>query len=231
MWVISPNFAKNNPMKLNSILGAILVVLVASLPATAQKTKDPKATEILKGVSNKYKSLKSYSAAFKVVTVDQKNKTTDTQTGTLTVKGQKYHLTIKGQEVMSDGATVWTYLKESNEVQINSASEKSEGISPTNIFTIYEKGFSSKYISETKTGKFTSQLIELVPDDPKKPYFKIQITINKEEKMLISAKVFDKNGTHFTYAIEKFTANVDAPDQNFVFNTSRFPGVEVVDLR
>lgn len=218
-------------MKIQSLFRTLLIVLLFVNSAFAQKSKDPKATEILKGVSNKYKSLKSYSASFKVTTLDQKNKATDTQTGSLTVKGSKYRLSIKGQEVISDGKTVWTYLKESNEVQINDAAERTDGITPTSIFTIYEKGFSSKFMNESKNGAKTNQVIELVPDDAKKPYFKIQITITKEDKLLSSAKIFDKNGTHLTYSIDKFNANADAPDQLFTFDSSKYPGVEVVDLR
>jgi outer membrane lipoprotein carrier protein len=205
---------------------------ILSFTATfAQNSKDPKAQEILKGVSNKYKSLKSLSAAFKITTQDQKAKTTDTQTGNLVVKGDKYKLTLKGQDVIADGKTIWTYLKESNEVQINDATEKSDGISPTTLFTIYDKGFSTKYIGDKKEGTKNLQQIELVPDDAKKPYFKIQLFIDKQEKVINSAKIFNKNGTNFIYQIEQFKMNPEAPESMFTFDQSKHPGVEVVDLR
>ncbi|MBL0343147.1 MAG: outer membrane lipoprotein carrier protein LolA [Bacteroidetes bacterium] len=217
-----------------NFLSTLLVITSTSLfinPVFAQAQKDPKAQEILKGVSAKYKSMKSLSASFKVISLDQKAKTTDSQTGSILVKGEKYKLVLKGQEVISDGKTAWTYLKESNEVQINEVAEKSEGISPTTIFTIYEKGFSSKYIGEKKIDNITVQQIELVPDDTKKAYFKIQININKKDKVITSAKIFDKNGTNMTYSIDKFVMNPDAPDAQFNFDKAKYPGVEVVDLR
>ena len=197
----------------------------------SQGTKDPKAQEILNGTSAKYKSMKSLSASFKIVSQDQKAKTTDTQTGNLIVKGDKYKLSLKGQEVIGDGKTVWTYLKESNEVQINEASEKTDGISPTSIFTIYEKGFSTKYMGEKTEGTKTVQQIELVPDDSKKTYFKIQISIDKKDKVINNAKIFNKNGTNFIYTIEQFKMNADAPESLFTFDATKYPGVEVVDLR
>ena len=218
-------------MQIMSTLTALLIACLSVSPALSQDKKDPKAQEILKGLSSKYKSMKSFSASFKVISKDQKNNTTDTQSGSLLVKGKKFHLTIKGQEIISDGTSTWTLLKESNEVQINEVSEKSDAITPTNIFTIYEKGFSSKYLGETKVGNITMQQIELVPDDTKKSYFKIQLNINKAEKVISSAKIFDKNGTHFTYSIDVFKANADAPDAAFTFNQSKYPGIEVVDLR
>lgn len=218
-------------MKSLSLAVVLTWILAFSNFCFAQPKKDPKAQEILKGVSTRYKSMKSLSASFKVTTLDQKSKTTDTQTGSLTVKGEKYKLTLKGQEVISDAKTIWTYLKESNEVQVNDASEKSEGISPTNIFTIYEKGFSSRYMGEKTEGAITLQQIELVPDDQKKNYFKIQISINKKEKVISSAKIFEKNGTIYTYLIEKFKADAEAPESLFTFDKTKYPGVEVVDLR
>jgi outer membrane lipoprotein-sorting protein len=197
----------------------------------AQNTKDPKAQEILKGVSAKFKATKSLSASFKISTLDQKTKKTDVRSGNIILKGNKYKLLLAGQEIYCDGTSSWTYLKEANEVQISGADEKTNGISPTSIFTIYEKGFSSKYMGEIKVDNTPVHHIELVPDDAKKPYFKIQVFINKTDKIITSAKVFEKNGTQITYSIEKLKLNVDAPDNMFSFDKSKYPGIEVVDLR
>lgn len=218
-------------MKYLSLLLAFSFTVFYNNPAYTQSSKDPKAQEILKGVSTKYKAMKSISASFKITTQDQKSKTTDTQTGTLLIKGEKYKLTLKGQEVIADGKTIWTFLKESNEVQINDAGENSDGISPTGIFTIYEKGFSTKYLGDKKEGTKNLHQIELVPDDSKKSYFKIQLFIDKQEKIISSAKIFNKNGTNMIYVIEQFKVNPEAPEAMFTFDKSKHPGVEVVDLR
>jgi len=45
------------------------------------------------------------------------------------------------------------------------------------------------------------------------------------------AKVFDKNGNIYTYSIVKFTPNAAVTDDLFSFNKSKYPGVEIVDLR
>ncbi len=218
-------------MKSLNFLLALAFTLSLNNIVVAQGTKDPKAQEILKGVSAKYKAMKSLSASFKITMQDQKSKTTDTQSGNLIVKGDKYKLTLKGQEVISDGKTVWTYLKESNEVQVNDASEKTDGISPTTIFTIYEKGFSTKYAGDKKDGTKTLQQIELIPDDAKKGFFKIQVFVDKQEKVIKSAKIFNKNGTNLSYVIDQFKMNAEAAETLFTFDKSRYPGVEEVDLR
>ncbi|MFM7900564.1 MAG: LolA family protein [Bacteroidota bacterium] len=210
---------------------AISVCLTLSSNTFAQATKDPKAQAILKEVSTKFKTTKTLSASFKVTTLDQKTKKTDSRSGSIILKGNKYKLMLAGQEIYCDGTSAWTYLKEANEVQISGADDKTNGISPTNIFTIYENGFSSKYIGETKIDNVAVHHIELVPDDAKKPYFKIQVFINKTDKIITSAKIFEKSGTHITYSVEKIKLNVDAPDNTFTFDKSKHPGIEVVDLR
>ena len=192
---------------------------------------DPKAQEILKGVSAKYKSYKSLSAAFKLNLLDKKTNKSSNQNGTVTLKGNMYNLTMADQQVLSDGKLIWTYLKESNEVQISESDGKTDALSPTNIFTLYEKGFKSKFIGEKKVGTSNVQQIELYPEDNKKNYFKIVINIAKAEKYVNSAKVFDKNGNIYTYAITKFTPNAVVSDDFFTFDKKKYPGVEVVDLR
>lgn len=212
--------------KLPGVLLFTMFVFVSS----AQQ-RDAKSQEILKGVSAKYKSFKSVFASFKISIENLKDKTTQNQKGSILLKANKYKLDITGQQIISDGNSTWTFLKESNEVQINDANMKSDGITPANIFTVYETGFDSKYIGDKKIGNKDFQQVELTPTDKKKPYYKIQLLINKAEKYVHSATVFNNNGTRLQYSVEKFTPNPPADDSNFVFDPKKFPGVEVVDLR
>ena len=199
--------------------------------ASAQLSRDPKAKEILNGVSEKYRTYKSVTADFKIIIEDLKAKSKETQPGSIAIKGNMYKLTLSDQEVISDGKTVWTYLKESNEVQLNEPGARTGAITPDNLFTIYETGFGSRYMGEKNINGKIYQLIELVPEDAKKSFFKIQLQLNKSEKQVSSAKIFQKNGTFITYAIEKFKPNSVTSDSLFTFRKEKHPGVEVIDLR
>lgn len=42
----------------------------------------------------------------------------ETSEGEIIVQGPKFNLKLSGQEIINNGTTVWTYLKESNEVNI-----------------------------------------------------------------------------------------------------------------
>lgn len=209
----------------------LLYIFILSSDCFAQLERDPKAKEILKGVSDKYKSFKSVSSDFKIIIDDPKTNSKETQKGTIFIKGDKYKLTLSDQEVISDGKTIWTFLKESNEVQINEATAKAGSITPNTIFTIYETGFGSRFMGEKKTGTKTLQIIDLVPEDTKKPYFKIQLLINKGDKQLVNAKIFQKNGSFLLYSIETFKPNIINDDGIFSFQKEKHPGVEIIDLR
>lgn len=208
---------------------ALCLLLMTAFSASAQT--DAKATEILKGVSARYKSYKSIAASFTLKMMDQKTKKTQQQKGTITLRSNQFNLGMADQVVMSDGKTNWTYLKETNEVQISDAKTDPGAITPATVFTMYEKGFKSKFVGEKSLNGKTFQIIELVPDDNKKSYFKIQLQIDKKERYVNEARIYDKSGSIYTYAIDKFTPNADVTDDMFTFNKAKYPGVETVDLR
>lgn len=207
-----------------------MVLLFIGATTTNAQT-DARAQEILKSVSAKYKSYKSLQASFTLSRLDQKTKKTENFNGTITLSGSKYNFVLTDQTVMCDGNTTWTYLKESNEVQISENKPVEGSITPTNIFTMYEKGFRSKFLGDKTVGGKAIQQIELTPEDGKKNYFKIVLNIDKAGKYVSEAKIFEKNGGIVTYTIAKFTPNAIVTDDLFTFNKAKFPGVEVVDLR
>lgn len=209
-----------------------VLCLLFCMQSFAQNTQnDPKASQILNAVSAKYKSLKAVKAEFTVRVENGQNTTNDVQTGTLFVKGNKYKVQLKNQEITSDNNTVWTYLKDANEVQVNTYDPDENSITPSEIFTIYEKDFLYAFIEEKKVNGKVIQFIELTPHDKAKPYFKIRLGIDKSSKTVQSAVVFDKNGNRYTYEIKNFVSNPTLEDAFFSFDTKQHPGVEVVDLR
>ncbi len=210
----------------------ILPLLLLFFTSYSYSQVDKKSENILKGLSNKYKSFKSIKADFSIIVENAKDKSKETQKGVLLLKGQKYKLQIVGQEIISDGKTRWTFLKDANEIQIDNLKVDESAITPTNIFTIYEKGWLSKFISEQKEKNVMCQTVELIPSETKsKNVFKVRLTINKSQKTIVAAKIFDKNGTIQTILVDKFLPDGASNDSNFIFNKDNYPGSEIVDLR
>ncbi len=209
-----------------------IMMLLISVSALTLAQTDKKAQQILSGLSTKYKSYKSIMADFSIVIENTKDKTKQEQKGTLYLKGHKYKLQIAGQDIISDGTTRWTFLKDANEVQIDNQKSNDNLITPSNIFTIYEKGWLSKYDGDQKLKGIVYQIVELVPTEGgSKNIIKVRLVINKNQKTISSAKIFDKNGSIQTISLEKFIPDAAGDESIYVFNTNKYPGSEVIDLR
>ncbi len=207
----------------------IALLILTTLGVFAQG--DKKAKDILSGVSSKYRSYKSMKADFSYTLENPTAKIKETQSGTIILSGAKYRLAIAGQEVICDGKTIWTYMKEAKEVQVNSVDPAEGGIKPNEIFTMYEKGFLYKFVDEKKVGGKVQQNIELTPTDKTKNFFKIKLTVDKASKQIVKSVIFEKTGNRYTYAIKEFMPNFAINAGTFMFDAKKYPGVEVVDLR
>ena len=210
---------------------SIFSLVIANPFNSVSETQDNKSNEILNKLSKTYKTYKSVKASFTVTIYNKKSNTKVRQTGQLYQKGKKFRVNMSGQEIYCDGKTIWTYIDGANEVQVSKFDAKSMDINPSEIFTIYEKGFVHKYGGQKVVGTKTLDIIELIPTDKSKGYFKVKLGIDKLANKVKEMVVYSKNGLETTYAINKLDANVPINDSYFKFNTKDKPGVIVIDLR
>lgn len=219
-------------MKKVFLLSLIALVTFTYCIAQTNADVDKKAKGILKKVSEKFRKYKSLKATFIITIENQTDKSSDIQKGTISLKGDKYRLHVADQDIISDGKTVWTYMKDANEIQVNNASKDTNAITPANFLTLYEKGFLFKFIGEEKEKGMVYQLVELIPVDPKKKsVVKVKLKISKKDQMIQQARLIDKNGMIITYKVEKFSPDSASADSLFNFNVKNYPGAEVIDLR
>jgi outer membrane lipoprotein carrier protein len=148
------------------------------------------------------------------------------------MKGKKYHVTLSGQEIICDTKTVWTYVKESNEVQVSNYNPNEQTISPDKLFTnFYDKEYKYKFMGEKKVGTKTCSVIELVPVAATKQFTKVELLIDKASNTIVGGNIWEKNGNKYQYEISGFTPNAPMSDALFTFDAKAHPGAEVVDLR
>lgn len=212
----------------------VLVVgfLVTALSAFSQS--DAKAKEILDEVSAKTKTFKTMSADFVFSMVNEEMDINEQNEGSIKVKGQRYVVLLPGVgvEVYSDGNTVWNYMKDGNQVTITNVDDSgSELMDPTSIFSIYERGFRSKFIGEKNEDGKTLYQIELYPDSDEYQVEKIELFIDKTNMMLEKATLFGTDDNLYAILVKKMETNQDFPDAIFVFDKSKHGDVEEIDLR
>jgi outer membrane lipoprotein-sorting protein len=189
---------------------------------------DPKAQEILDAMSKKYSEMSAFKAKFSYTLENTTSKIKETAEGEITVKGSKFKLKVGNQEIFNNGTTVWTYLKESNEVNISTYEPEEDDLNPTKIYTMYKKGY--KYILMGEQNG--NSIVDLEPLDRKKSQLsKVRIVINKKDKTVKSWKIFEKNGNKYDYTVKTFTPNVQVTDSEFNFDKAKYPKVTEIDLR
>jgi len=215
--------------KYSGMFSLLLAAIFASaaFAANAQAKIDSKAEAILTTMSKKYEDLKSYKANFDFATEGGKN-----IKGDVTVKGEKFRLKVAGQEIFNDAKMMATYVKETNEVNLQDYDPAELGeLNPTRIFTAYKKNYKYRFIKESKEGGQTYETIELAPMTSYSKIATVRIKVNKADKAIKSWDILMSDGQHVYYTITSFQPNVNVTDSYFNFDAKKYPGVEVVDLR
>lgn len=214
---------------MKKLLSLLLAVLMIASVAHAQQ--DPEAAKVLNAMSQKYRSMKAFKADFSQTMENQSANVKETMNGSVTVSGDKYRLGVSGQEVISDGKTMYTFLKDANEVTITETDEEAEAMAPSKIFDMYKKGYKYAHAGTETISGVKYDVIELAPEDRKNPIYKVRLYINQKDKTLRSWQMFRNNGNRYTYTISNFQANPTLAADAFTFNKAKYKGVSVVDLR
>lgn len=213
-----------------SLAAFFLAITVLFAQPAGMGKSDPDGKKVLDAVSAKFKTYKSVQAKFFLKIENASGKNLGTKTGSVYMKGNKYRVSIPGQDIYSDGKDVWTYDKSSNEVTINRIDPSANSITPQKLFTnFYDKDFLYKLNGVVKQSGKSMQEVELTPIDKTKAFHKVLLYVNNAT--INTTKIFEKTGNRYTYSVNGMSANATIPESTFVFDTRKFPGVEVVDLR
>ncbi len=212
----------------NRFLLAICLLLLSS--GYAQKV-DGGATELLQKVSAKYQAFTSMQFHY-TLKVTRENKTLNTYQGDFAMKGSQYHTTYNGQTFFCDGKNIWNYQKSTNEVSIYEYDPEDDDnlMNPQRVLKGWDKHFRAKFIRDEFINNQSVSLVDLTPLRPQS-YYRIRLFIQKSNNQILRIALYDKDNTVFTYYIEQFKSNVTLPDSYFVFDKTKYPGVEVNDMR
>lgn len=197
------------------------LILISSISSFSnEKIKE----EILDDIVTKISGYKNISIDFDLL---YENISLDIKTnkkGKLILENDKFSIDLDEQIIINNGDIQWTYIKDINEVQISN-NELTEGVSNlSDLFKISKNDYKILFLND----EINFYLIELIPKTIKS-FIKIQIKFQKQNKEISEIKVFDKEGGKFIYSINKLTYDLEI--NSFYFDTSKFPGIEIIDLR
>ena len=145
--------------------------------------------------------------------------------GTIIIKGKKFHATTPQASIWFDGKTQWTYVKDNDEVNIvNPTEAQLQTINPYNFLNLYKKGYDA-----TLNSNGNSHVVHLTASSASNKIKELFITIDKKTYHPTQVKLLQgKKWTIFDVSnLKKQSAN----DALFRFNAKDFPHAEIIDLR
>jgi outer membrane lipoprotein carrier protein len=208
-----------------------LLMIAATFVSFQTHAQDAKAKAVLDKLSAKVKGMTSLKANFVFTMNDAAGKSKGSKSGTFSMKGNKFRVTMPTQQIICDGRTVWTYLVSDKEVQVANYDPNAQSISPSKLFSgSYAKEYKSVYGGEKTVAGKKVDVIEMTPNNVKN-FKKVVLYVDKTTSMINGGIMYDKSGSSYGYTISGITPNAKVADTDFTFDTKKNPGVEVVDLR
>lgn len=152
--------------------------------------------------------------------------------GDIRLKGEKFFLKTTDALTWFDGETQWSYLVESEEVNIsNPTSEELQGINPYALLSMYEQGFVYE-LGKTRTyrGRSIYEVI-LTASDKHKEMSRIVLYVTRDtyQPLYIVAEL--NNGSSTEITITNYKEGLKFADSLFVFDRKQYPRAEIIDLR
>lgn len=146
-------------------------------------------------------------------------------TGSIAIKGNKFHARAGNAIVWFNGKTQWSYLKSTNEVNVTTPSEAQRmRMNPYTFISMYKSGYTLGM-----TPKGANYQVHMKAQNAQRSVQEVYLTINKKTYKPSIIKM--REGQKWTtITITNFrTANLS--DAVFTFNAKDFPSAEVIDLR
>jgi outer membrane lipoprotein-sorting protein len=208
------------------ILNTLILVL---LTAVASAQVDPQAVKILDSFAAKATSAPSVSMKFDMVTVNQAELTADTLQGSVILSKDKYRLDLPDNIVFFNGESSWSYLPAEKEVTVTKADKKDNSFQnrPSAIFSMYKNGYKIRLIEE----RTSAWVIDLYPEDIKNEIIRIRLTIGKIKLNLMNLEYKRRDGVIIDLKVKDYDLTRKPTPDAFIFDTAKYKGVEVIDMR
>ena len=207
---------KSRWTKVSVIVFSYLIPLASCLSTSAQAQT---ATSVLDKAAATVTMKEGVKANFKM------SGSMGSTSGTIVIKGKKFHAATPQASVWFDGKTQWTYMKDNDEVNVSNPNESQlQAINPYNFINLYKKGYNA-----TLNSSGNSHVIHLTASSADRKIKELFITVDKKTYHPTQVKLLQgKKWTIFDITNLKKQATSDA---EFRVNTKDFPHAEIIDLR
>ena len=145
--------------------------------------------------------------------------------GIIFIKGKKFHASTPQATVWFDGKTMWTYMKQNEEVNVSNPTEAQlQAINPYNFINLYKNGYNC-----TLNNTGSSYVVHLTSNVKDRKIKELFVTIDKQSYRPTQVKLLQ--GKSWTIFDITDLSKSKVADSQFRFNANDFPKAEVIDLR
>ena len=191
---------------------------------------DDDAISLLKHLEKKYDSVKDATVSFTQHVQFGVTKAEQKFSGTIVIKkGNKYRLELEDQTIVTDGKSLWSYSKSTQQVFIDTYKENPHNLSPDKIFVNVPEKYTATFINKENLQGKEASILKLIPRDRKMNIQWMKVWVNTDEELMRRIQVLDISDNLTTYDVEEVKFNIGVKDSQFQFEAPH--GVEVIDLR
>jgi len=206
---------------------SLILFTVLTINLTGQT--DAQATKILDKFSATALASPSVSMKFRLITINQAENVNDTVNGSIIMAKDQYKLELPDNITWYNGSASWNYLEAEKEVTITKPDKKDNSFlsRPSAIFSLYKKGYKTRFIEENSN----SIIVDLYPEDLKSDLVRIRLAIGKSGNDLLEAEYKKKDGIVVYLIVNEYDLKAKPDPAIFTFNPQNYKGVEIIDMR
>ena len=209
--------------------------LMFAQPTTATKTatNDPKATTLLDKVKKLYAGYSGLETNFELSFKQAEQKKEDVQKGKLYQQGDKYRAEVGNQLFISDGQTVWQKLDNTVVIKKAANTSSSELLSPRDLIKIYENK-EYTYVIQDETAESWSKKATIIifkPNNRRNEFTQIRVAIDQKTNNIVSLTTSGRDQSRMKLSMDAPTVNKTYPTTYFTFDKSKYPNIQVEDMR
>jgi outer membrane lipoprotein carrier protein len=202
---------------------------VALLAAAATSGVAQTAEDVLGSVRAKYETIQDAQLTFTQRSTFAGSRVEQFVSGTLLLKKKHmYRVELEGQTIVTDGKTVWSYSRPTNQVLIDLFHAETRGLTPERILTGDTEEYTATVL-EHEAGGGELIALKLVPRPDRTAGGIIRLWVDAKSWLIRKAMLVDDGGKVTLYTVNDIRINTGIPSSRFVYEIPE--GVEVVDLR